>query len=187
MSKRTGRIVEPQRLANAPSDGLLAPPVFGMSYSGANSSHCSSWVREYRMCDLDEMHAIELQCFSPLLCYSRAKLRALAESKRSITVVGNCDGEMAGFCIARVEAGRGYILTLDVAVKLRRRGVGQILMRTIESMVCASGNRAISLHVQAKNFGAIRFYENLGFSRVCYVPAYYRCTDDAWLYTKVLL
>jgi [ribosomal protein S18]-alanine N-acetyltransferase len=80
-----------------------------------------------------------------------------------------------------------YVVTLDVAPAWRRHGLARRLMAEVEAKARAMGAQSIALHVFTGNFGAIRFYEEIGYGRVGMVEAFYGRGLDALVYRKKLL
>ena len=79
-------------------------------------------LREYGPGDWKAMHALDVVCFEAPFRFSQREMRRLAEERRSVTVLAEAEGELAGFCIAHRENKWAYVVTLDVAPEWRRRG-----------------------------------------------------------------
>jgi ribosomal-protein-alanine N-acetyltransferase len=146
--------------------------------------------RGYRTDDLDAMFALDETCFEVPFRFSRAMMRRLAEAKKARVVIAEEDG-LAGFCVVhveRVESGWvGYVVTLDVAKKWRRKGLAGELMRRVEALVREDGCGAMALHVFVGNDAAIPFYERSGYVRSGRVVGFYGEGGDAWVYRKLLM
>lgn len=119
--------------------------------------------RPYTSADFAAIYAIEEICFQPPLRFPRRYVRQLVESADTITWIAEEDGKIAGFSIAdfgRDEDGRfAYIQTIEVLPEMRGRGAGNELLRRIEESARGGGAKAIWLHVESQNAGAIRLYE----------------------------
>ncbi|MCP4605253.1 MAG: GNAT family N-acetyltransferase, partial [Proteobacteria bacterium] len=63
-----------------------------------------------------------------------------------------------------IAAGDYYLLSMAVDKKFRGKGIGTILMDSIEERARASGAIRLSLDVSAKNEGARRLYERRGMN-----------------------
>ena len=146
--------------------------------------------RLYKPEDFAELYAIEEVCFQPPLRFGRGFMRRLVDSTSAATWIGEEDGRMAGFAIVEwpEEAGGGaaYIETIEVLPEMRGRGVGCELLRRGEYSAHAAGARAIWLHVDEDNKGAIRFYEAHGYRRKGREEDYYGPRRAALVYTKAL-
>jgi ribosomal protein S18 acetylase RimI-like enzyme len=150
-------------------------------------------LRDYRTADLEAMFRLDEACFAPEFRFDRASMRAFAEERDAVAIVAQEDGgELAGFLIVHVEeaavGSQGYVVTLDVAVAVRRRRVAARLMEEAERRVATAGAQWIELHVFVENVGAVRFYERMGYERVGELRGFYgRAGLDAFLYRKVLV
>ncbi len=145
--------------------------------------------RDYRKNDFEAMFELDELCFDEPFRFSRAAMRRFAEAKNALVVMAEEDG-LAGFCIVHVErVGKGcvgYVVTLDVAERFRRRGLARALMQILENAVVDEGCDAMALHVSTENAGAIRFYERGGYARVGKAREFYGDAGDAWIYRKAL-
>ncbi|MRS12841.1 MAG: GNAT family N-acetyltransferase [Actinobacteria bacterium] len=63
-----------------------------------------------------------------------------------------------------------YVWALAVSRESRRQGIGNTLMDSAEDRARANGSSLLTLDVEAKNEGAIRFYENRGMAVVSQWP-----------------
>ena len=143
-------------------------------------------LREYRPGDAEAMYALDLLCFEPPFRFSRRAMRSFAEQRGAMTVLAEADGELVGFSIAHREGDWSYVVTLDVAPAWRRRGLARQLMEQLEAQARAAGSLGMTLHVYAGNAGAIRFYEELGYSRAGRAENFYGRGKDALVYRKDL-
>ena len=141
-------------------------------------------LRGYRPRDWKSMHALDLVCFEPPFRFNEREMRRFAEERGAICVLGEAGGGLAGFCIAHLEGKWAYVVTLDVAPEWRRRGLAARLMAEIEEQARAAGAGGIGLHVYNGNGGAIRFYEQIGYSRVGMAEGFYGRGLDALVYRK---
>ena len=143
-------------------------------------------LREYRPGDCKAMYALDMLCFEPAFQFSRRAMRGFAETRGSVTVLAEAEGEITGFCIAQLEAQTGYVVTLDVAPAWRRRGLAHRLMAEVEAKVGAAGGGGMALHVFKENIAAIRFYEGIGYGRIGMAEDFYGRGLDALVYRKRL-
>jgi [ribosomal protein S18]-alanine N-acetyltransferase len=143
-------------------------------------------LREYRVGDLEAMYALDVACFEPAFRFSRRAMRRFAEARGAVTVLGEADGELAGFVIAQMEEQVGYVVTLDVAPAWRRQGVAGELMIDVEARALAAGGVGMELHVFVGNIGAVRFYEGIGYGRLGTAEGFYGQGLDALVYGKRL-
>lgn len=84
-----------------------------------------------------------------------------------------------GFVLARVAADEAEILTLAVAPRARRRGLGTALMTAAMTEALARGAGAMLLEAAATNAAALALYGGLGFAPVGRRRRYYEDGADA--------
>lgn len=148
--------------------------------------------RNYRKTDIDAMFRLDEVCFAAEFRFTRRSMRIFAEEQGAISIVAeNLTCELAGFVIVHVERVplglRGYVVTLDVAVKHRREGLAAQLLLAAEARVLATGAQWMELHVFTENEGAIRFYERMGYQRLVLQHGFYGASGlDAFIYRKEL-
>lgn len=86
----------------------------------------------------------------------------------------------------------GYILSLGVHKKFRRKGIGSLLLDTFIHHITASDKqkiKALFLHVLTTNQTAIIFYERRNFRYHSFLPYYYSIrgrSRDAFLYVSYI-
>lgn len=93
--------------------------------------------------------------------------------------------QLAGFVLARAVAGEGEILTIAVAEKLGRAGLGWRLMQAAQRQAVNLGAESLFLEVEETNIAAIGLYRKLSFVEVGKRPAYY--SDAAGRKTAALV
>ncbi len=129
------------------------------------------------------MVALDDLCFEPAFRFSRTEMRRYAEAKRARVVIASYGETLAGFCILHIEGTPGvpvgYVVTLDVAPAMRRRGVATQLMLSVGELAWQDACRTIMLHVDIRNAAAIGFYERLGFRGAGSVNSFYGPGRDA--------
>ena len=80
---------------------------------------------------------------------------------------------LAGFVLARETAGEAEILTIAVADKFARFGLGWRLMQAAMREAGGRGGEAMFLEVDDGNEAALGLYRKLGFQKAGERPAYY--------------
>lgn len=85
--------------------------------------------------------------------------------------------QAAGFVLAREAAGEAEILTIGVAGKARRSGLGWRLMQAAMRESVARDAQEMFLEVDEANAAAIALYRKLGFEKVGERRAYYDHAD----------
>ena len=146
--------------------------------------------RLFQPANFPQLYAIEEICFQPPLRFSCALMRKLTESTQNATWIAEEDGQLAGFAIVDLKAGSdrraAYIQTIEVLPERRGQGIGDELLRRVESSARESAAKAIWLHVATDNSAAIRLYEAHGYSRQGREEHYYARHQPAFIYSKVL-
>jgi len=149
-------------------------------------------LRTYRERDLDAIYRLDQLCFSNEFRFGRESMRTFAEAKDAVTLIAEAmGGEIVGFVIVQIERRGdivlGYVVTLDVAEKCRKRGLAQMLLLEAEKRAAVAGALWMELHVFTGNEGAIRFYERSGYARVGVRRRFYGGAGlDAFVYRKEL-
>lgn len=140
--------------------------------------------------DLETLFALDQACFRPGIAYSRAELRYFLFQPRSLSLVAEDEGDVVGFAVAGISGASGkrfgHIVTIDVAVAQRRRGVGRRLMDELIEACREAGALSLRLEVAVDNAAAINFYRLLGFSETGRIPGFYMGKLDALTMEKTL-
>ncbi len=82
--------------------------------------------------------------------------------------------EPLAFLLVRSVADEAEVISLGVAPKHRRRGLGEGLMDVAVDDLLEKGIKRLHLEVDEQNVAAVKLYENLGFDVVGTREAYYR-------------
>ncbi len=126
--------------------------------------------------NIDDMLKIERECFTAE-AYTRRQILALLQSRNGLALMAKVDDEASGFIIALVENEGthkiGHIVTLDVTVKCRRKGLGSTLLKRMENILSERGVEAVYLEVRVDNQAALRLYEKQGYVRAELLEHYY--------------
>ena len=140
--------------------------------------------------DFPALYALDQACFAPGISWSQAELQYFLRYPGNLAVVAEESGRIAGFAIAGMQRRQGMLvgrlITIDVDSSMRRRGVGNGLMQTLEEQLRARGAGAILLEVAVDNLGAQEFYARHGFVRTGRIPGYYLGRIDALVMEKAL-
>jgi [ribosomal protein S18]-alanine N-acetyltransferase len=145
--------------------------------------------RLYAPEDFDELYAIEEVCFQPPFRFDRRLMRRLVSRSDSATWIAEESGRMSGFAIVEWTASveiMAYLQTLEVLPDWRGQGAGRELLKKAEETARGAGAKAVWLHVNEKNDGAIRMYENYGYLRRGREEDYYATDQAALVYEKPL-
>ncbi len=121
------------------------------------------------------LHPTHVRRVSPCLD-ADAFAEAIGGEGREIAVVEEGGSIVAAAMLAtRIMDGKytvprqvAHVHEIIVDASLRRQGVGRTLMAHIEAWARARSREAVELNVWANNAGAMRFYEELGFTVLRY-------------------
>lgn len=88
-------------------------------------------------------------------------------------LVGEVDGEFAGYGIMSTGAGEAHILNLCVAGAFQRRGLGRAILVRLLDEALAEGIDTVFLEVRMSNTPAMNLYDSLGFNQIGTRKGYY--------------
>ena len=111
---------------------------------------------------------------------------ALRFSKADVVTI---DGKVNGYVIYQYVMDEIHLLNISVAPNMKRQGIGNELLRKVESIANKFGIKEIFLEVRESNKEAISFYKNNEFKKVGLRKNYYKLFDgreDALIFSKKL-
>ena len=118
--------------------------------------------------------------------FSKQQICYLLADYNAISIVAKVEGEIIGFAIGRLEVARGtlwgHIHTLETLPSHRRRGIGERLLRELETLFREKGAVESRLEVRENNAAAIELYKKIGYKRIGRLEKYYG--DDHGIYFK---
>ncbi|GGM74450.1 ribosomal-protein-alanine acetyltransferase [Thermogymnomonas acidicola] len=130
-------------------------------------------VRPYRDSDFEAIVEIERLSF-PVGAYSRRMLRHMLNEEGSRTLVYE-DGRVLGYITAiPLDTVSFDVESIAVLPEAQGRGIGRQLLSAVEELMAQEGFTVSILEVREKNSGAIRFYQNMGYRIISFMPKYYR-------------
>jgi len=134
-------------------------------------------VRQATVNDLEELYEIERECFT-VEAFTKEQIMLLLQDSNSISLTAQTNGEIAGFIISLTEHIRGvktgHICTIDVAVKHRRKGVGEKLLKEIEEIFARKGVKICYLEARVDNVAALELYRKQGYAEIEKLDNFYR-------------
>jgi ribosomal-protein-alanine N-acetyltransferase len=136
--------------------------------------------------DLNEVMAIERDSFSSP--WSREGFRQeVINRERSLSLVARIEDNVVGYGVAWIVADEIYIGNLAVHRLHRRKGIGELLLRSLLKEGLARDCDIATLEVRQTNWPAIELYSKFGFFSVAFRKGYYRDTgEDAVVMIKNL-
>ncbi len=133
-------------------------------------------IRPVTANDLQNLVDLERECFTAE-AYTKGQIRDLLEHPNAVAFLAEIDADIAGFVISLVEGFEGsklgHIVTIDVAVKHRRKGVGLTLLKAVEDALSQSEARTVYLEVREDNISALRLYRKQGYVKTEILENYY--------------
>lgn len=123
-------------------------------------------IREFRG-ESDAERVSSLLCEAPeATLWSGSDLRKMKELSGVTALVSETNEGISGVVIGRRAADEAEILNLAVQRENRRKGEAKRLLRKLVEEYRVQGVSRVFLEVRVSNFGAIAFYERLGFRPV---------------------
>jgi len=125
---------------------------------------------------LEKLYEIEKLAFQRE-AFSKQQICYLLADYNAISIVAKVEGEIIGFAIGRLEVARGtlygHIHTLETLPSHRRRGIGERLLKELETLFREKGAVESRLEVRENNVAAIELYEKIGYKRIGRLEKYY--------------
>ena len=143
-------------------------------------------LRSYEPHDFATLHKLDQACFPPGISYSKTTLRYFLTIPSADCVVALEENRIAGFILSEENPPLAHIITLDVAQKERRRGVGSALLEKLESNLEARGVRSILLETATDNEAAVAFWRRGGYRIEATLKRYYLGRVDAYEMRKIV-
>ncbi len=103
-----------------------------------------------------------------------------------ILLGGLPDAPPDGFAIWRALPGEAELLSIGVAPKAQRNGLGAAMLAVVIDAARRAGAGVMHLEVDAGNHAALALYARAGFEETGLRKAYYRSGADAALFSKRL-
>lgn len=141
-------------------------------------------ILEMQITDVKQVSEIEKECFSSP--WSEKDFEIELGKEGSITLISVANDLVVGFVNAQLVLDEIYINNVAVTQKIRKQGVGELLLKGLENKVEGIAS-FITLEVRKSNIPAIKLYEKCGYQEVGLRKNFYeKPTEDAILMTKYL-
>lgn len=127
--------------------------------------------------DVNAVFEIEKQCFSSP--WTQKSIEVELTKPDCIAIAAVEDGNVCGYIFASYVLEEGEIERVAVIESMRRKGIGDELMRLALEKVVSTGVKTVFLEVRIDNDKAINLYKKHGFSVVGIRKKYYENTKDA--------
>jgi [ribosomal protein S18]-alanine N-acetyltransferase len=149
-------------------------------------------LRPYDPRDFAALYRLDQTCFPAGIAYSKTTLRyflSLRSADCIVALEGGATegGHIAGFILTEENPPLAHVITLDVAEKLRRRGIGSALLGESERNLALRGVRHVLLETAANNEAGVAFWQRHGYRIEATLKRYYLGRLDAYEMRKILL
>ncbi len=137
--------------------------------------------------DLDELYAIEIECFGNE-SFSYLEYRRLLSSHNSIPIKAVIRKRIIGFVIGVYQMSTRIctIVTINVKPRFRKKGVGFELMKSLESGLETLNCREVLLQTRINNTAGLMLFDKLGFSKTRRLLNYYPNGTDGVEMKKIM-
>ncbi len=138
--------------------------------------------------DLDKLHKIEEECFGAE-AFTKRQIASLLRSYNTVSLVARERGDVIGFIIGTIEfdgdISTGHVLTIDVSPLYRKKGVGLILLESLEGIFRMREAAESRLEVREGNADALSLYAKAGYKKVGKLEGYYGHADGLILIKRL--
>jgi ribosomal protein S18 acetylase RimI-like enzyme len=90
-------------------------------------------------------------------------IRQKLQCQPELFFVGEADGEIIGTVLSGYDGHRGWLYSVAISPRQRRRGLGTRLIRHAEHALISIGCTKINLQVRSTNAAVVAFYRELGY------------------------
>ncbi len=143
-------------------------------------------LRAYDPRDFSALYRLDQSCFPAGISYSKTTLRYFLSLRSADCLVAMEDTHIAGFILTEENPPLAHVITLDVAEKFRRGGIGSTLLTESERNLALRGIRHILLETTTDNDAAIAFWQRHGYRIEATLKRYYLGRLDAYEMRKIL-
>jgi [ribosomal protein S18]-alanine N-acetyltransferase len=143
-------------------------------------------LRGYEGRDFPALFKLDQACFGAGISYSKTTLRYFLDLPSADCVVAEEEKRVAGFALSEEHPPLAHIITLDVAEKWRRQGVGSALLAELEKNFARRGVRTVLLETAMDNDAAVAFWKKHGYRVEAILKRYYLGRLDAYEMRKML-
>jgi [ribosomal protein S18]-alanine N-acetyltransferase len=143
-------------------------------------------LRPYDPKDFAGLYRLDQGCFPVGISYSKATLRYFLSLRSADCLVAMQDAYIAGFILTEENPPLAHIITLDVAERFRRLGIGSALLAGSEGNLALRGVRHVLLETAANNEPGVAFWRHHGYVVAATLKRYYLGRLDAYEMRKIL-
>lgn len=128
--------------------------------------------------------ALETEIFHD--AWNENVLCEMLENDVNYIYVAIIDNNVAGYYCMQLVAGESELLRIAVAPDVRRKGIGNLLMKNMEEECILQNCERIFLEVNEKNVGAFSLYEQNQYTVISKRKDYYGKGENALIMMKKL-
>jgi len=133
-------------------------------------------IEDASITHLDRLFEIEMECFRSE-AFTKQQIAQLLTNQNCISLIAKENDKIIGFIIGMVyvedDVLTGHILTIDVSLSYRRKGVGIKLLQELERIFRDRQVKVSRLEVREDNIAALGLYQKLGYKKVGKLHYYY--------------
>jgi [ribosomal protein S18]-alanine N-acetyltransferase len=143
-------------------------------------------LRPYDLRDFAALYRLDQGCFPAGISYSKTTLRYFLSLRSADCLVAMQDAHIAGFILTEENPPLAHIITLDIAEKFRRLGIGSALLCESERNLALRGVRHVLLETAVNNEAGVAFWQHHGYGVAATLKRYYLGRLDAYEMRKIL-
>jgi ribosomal-protein-alanine N-acetyltransferase len=143
-------------------------------------------IRQYEARDFGALHKLDQACFPPGISYSKFSLQYFLSLPAADCLVAEDGKTIAGFILAETNPPLAHIITLDIAPKYRRSGLGSKLLTEMEKHFRYKEVQSVLLETAVDNESGIAFWQHHGYRTEAVLKRYYLGRVDAYEMRKRL-
>lgn len=133
-------------------------------------------IEDASITHLDRLFEIEMECFKNE-AFTKQQIAQLLTNQNCISLIAKENDKIVGFVIGMVydedDVLTGHILTIDVSLSHRRKGVGIKLLQELEKIFKEKDAKICRLEVREDNIAAFSLYQKLGYRKIGRLHYYY--------------
>ena len=143
-------------------------------------------TRQYEARDFKALYKLDQTCFPPGISYSKFSLQYFLSLPSADCLVAVDGKSIAGFILGESHPPLAHIITLDIAPKYRRTGLGSRLLAELEKHFRYNQVTSVLLETAVDNESGIAFWQHHGYRTEAVLKRYYLGRVDAYEMRKKL-
>lgn len=141
-------------------------------------------IRTFRDGDLERVLAVERTTFAEGP-YTKAMFRELHRDCGRLFFVAVRLRRIVGYMVTCVDKGQAELVSIGVAPKCQKAGIGTRMMEHTLAALDERGIRRMDLTVRTTNKDGVRFYRRFGFRLAGRIHRYYEDDGDAFRMKRI--